>query len=99
MKIIYEPTFEINLPKIFPSFSPQQSNVESSSTQNNSFVTHQVPLTDYPENIIYENVEWDSYKKYLKSISSSKCGVLWLMIIFVCAQLNTSGLEFFIAKW
>lgn len=67
--------------------------------KGNSFAIHQIPVVDYSENEMGENVEWESYKKYLKSISSSKCGISWLVILFLCAQVTTSGLEIFIAKW
>ncbi|XP_070505627.1 probable multidrug resistance-associated protein lethal(2)03659 isoform X2 [Chironomus tepperi] len=93
---------EENSIKIFQrsnSTESRQSIIEKSSTHKNSLVAHQIPLTEYSENHARENVEWKSYRNYMKSLSSSKCGFTWFLILLFLAQLHTSGLELFIAKW
>ncbi|KAG5669864.1 hypothetical protein PVAND_000155 [Polypedilum vanderplanki] len=91
----------IGLSKDFTLSETKNTNEDCISTEitrkqsSNSFVVHQ----ENSENQISESIEWSSYRKYLKSISGSKCGILWLIILFIFAQLNTSGLELFISKW
>jgi hypothetical protein len=83
------------------SFHKQSTVLEEAGAQKSSFFFHQIPITEHSEeNQISENVEWSCYTKYVKSISgTSKCGLLWLMTLFMLTQLNASGLEYFMAKW
>lgn len=76
--------------------------VDDSNTENKVIETHQKSQSNLnnhrQENQIMGKVGFDVYKGYLRSVDNMWM-VFFVGLLFVLAQLATSGVDYFLAQW